>query len=510
MSRLFAIFVAALFLCCGCAPSLFAQIAPLTEQPITVPPALIAAFTAPESVEIEKSALFDASESELVVDSKRTPLYRWNFGDGTPPVAGREVLHAYARSGEYAVRLRVTQGIDVSEVEKQIFVFDRQAVLVTDEAAETRLSQITAQAAEHGVRLTVVAAAAGETGFITEEQLLQQIQEHAADFAAADVILFYTRSSVGLQAFTRYYQTLATTDRFDPTQKLFVKISDENLDLAAKITQQAFRVITPRYILLTRPEALTPLFETADATTVIDTLTARGIEHQLIDERSDHVAYLLLSRLISSFVVAGVPSNIIYLLLAFPFAAAIVAFFRQVVGGATFGVYIPAMLAVSFLILGAPLGLFAFAVVLVVSSVIRLFFARVELLYIPRVALLFSTIALSLFVVIWGMLRFGSPVAVSLAVFPLLMMSTISEKFTSAQAEEGIKNALLSAGSTVAVAVVIFYFLAWTPVTNLVLSYPELVLVPLVATFALGRFTGLKLTEYVRFRALLREPGTEE
>jgi len=87
--------------------------------------------------------------------------------------------------------------------------------------------------------------------------------------------------------------------------------------------------------------------------------------------------------------------------------------------------------------------------VMVVSYLIRLLFNRVELLYVPRVSLLLSTLSLSFFLVLGLAVYFKSSVNLTLAVFPMLVMATISEKFLSAQSEDGIRSAAIVTGSKV-------------------------------------------------------------
>lgn len=473
-----------------------------TPAVISETPRLTPVITSAAAVETGKKTLFDATESQLLPGVSVLPLFRWNFGDGTPPVIGAEALHAYAKPGRYTVQLRVSHAGIVSEIERDIFAFDRRAVLVTDDPMLATNQLFARQAAESGVLLTVIAAREGETGFLTEEYFLQRMQEESDSITAANLLIFQTRASVGIQAFTRYVQAVPPAIHFDPGAKLFIKISSDNFDVSEKIAKQAFDVIRPRFVLLTRPEALVPLLGMSDSNQLTEVLTARGIEYRIVDDRSRASDLYILSHLVSMFVAHGIPSNIIYLLIAFPFIAFFISFFRQVIGGPTFGVYAPAVLALALLMLGLPVGLFALGVVLAVSLLVRVVLTRLELLYIPRVALLFSCVALSLFGVVYTLIRFGSATAVSLAVFPMLVMSTISEKFVAAQAEEGLRGALLGVTGTIAIAISSYYVLAWPTFTNVVLSFPELVLVPLLGSLLLGRFTGLRLSEYVRFRSL--------
>src|SRR3989338_4371501 len=55
-----------------------------------------------------------------------------------------------------------------------------------------------------------------------------------------------------------------------------------------------------------------------------------------------------LSDLINYFLTQGVQPGILYLILAIPFITFIIAFFRQIIGISTFGLYMPLLIALSF------------------------------------------------------------------------------------------------------------------------------------------------------------------
>jgi len=201
--------------------------------------------------------------------------------------------------------------------------------------------------------------------------------------------------------------------------------------------------------------------------------------------------------------------NTLYLLLAVPFLAFIIAFFRQVVGITSFGVFAPLMLALSFFVLGLKFGMIVFMVVLIVSYAIRFLFEKVELLYIPKISLLLSLLALSFYLVLGMALYFGTSLNLAMTIFPMMIMATVSEKFLSAQASMGIKNALIVTIETIIMALLAFGFAAWDGIRLLVLSLPELIFVPIIGTIWLGKFTGLRFTEYFKFRSLFSDDSQE-
>jgi PKD repeat protein len=458
-------------------------------------------ITSEDSVFVEKKIIFDASNS-ITLNIPAAVSYRWDFGDGSFQVSGEEVVHSFNKTGRYKVKLFLTQGDQAKTAEKEIFVYNQKILLITDKDKQSGLALITKQAADNGVLLKIISAVEEETGFLTEEKLVQVIKSESEFIDTADALIFYTASSLGLQAFTRYWQSL--DDAPNLKNKLVAKITDKNMSVDAKITQQNFAVISPTYILLTRKEALNPIFEAKDYTKLVGNLKNRGIEYRIIDQRTERSNFFILSRLITSFISNGIPANTIYLILAIPFITFIIAFARQVIGISTFGVYTPTVLALTFLILGIYFGLGALLIVVLVSYILRLMFRKIELLYIPRLSLALSAISLSLLAIIWFLLRFGSPIAIPLAIFPMIVMSTMSEKFTAAQSEEGLRGALFGAFETILVAVAAYYFVIWASFSNILMSLPELILIPLVGSILLGKFTGLRLTEYFRFRALFK------
>lgn len=488
-----------------------------TGESVITEPSLTPVISVVDFVALNKKVLFDASDSLLLPDSGDA-RYVWDFGDGTGEKEGKEIVYSFSEIGSYSVLLKVRQGDQEEEVRKNIFVYSKKAVLITDSALfkkEEGLEvdeemgrqnlEIADQAAREGVWLTIMTIDEDETAFLASDKVVQKLIQKAELVKESDFLIFYTKSSLGLQGFARYWQELPDDEKFDLTNKLLLKITDESLPIAAQLAQQAFNVIKPKFILVTRKEAINPIFEVKNNVEIIQTLEGRAIEYKVVDQRSERSKFFVLSTILTGFIAQGIPPNAIYLILAFPFAAFFIAFARQFLGLSTFGVYTPLMLVISFLVLGVTLALIILFVVIASSYIVRKVFSKIELLYIPRISLMFSFISLSFLVAIWFILKFSNSVAVTLAIFPMLVMSTMSEKFVSAQSEEGISTALFSAVETIIISILAYYFLVWSSFADLLMSMPELILLPLVGNFILGKFTGLRLTEYFRFRMLLKE-----
>lgn len=496
----------ALLLGCTLPYGLLAQTVAAPAEPAAPQPTPI--ITSDDYIPLDKKVLFDAADSTLA-SAGGAATYRWDFTDTPVPQLGEEVLHEFKVSGVHQVTLTITQGTAKVSVSKKVLVYKHQILLITDQRVAGDLNLITDQAADSGVYLRIASAADEQTGFLTEEKLVPIISEETDFIREADALIFFTDASIGLQAFTRYWQNLDADKKLNLQEKLLVNVTEQNMSIAAKLAQQSYQVMQPRYILVTRKEALNPIFQ-AERTELVDTLGNRGVEYRLVDARSEKSKLFFLSHAVTNFIAKGIPTNTIYLILAFPFITLLITFVRQIIGLTTFGVYTPTVLTLSLLILGIYLGIGTLLIVVLVSYLLRTLLNRTKLLYIPKTSLILSAIGLSFLAVIWILSYYRVSLAASLAIFPMLVMSTISEKFLSAQSEEGLREALWGVVKTIAVAVAAYYLIVWTAFNNLIMSWPELIIVPLIIMVLLGKFTGLRLTEYFRFRSLFKEKDIEE
>jgi hypothetical protein len=449
----------------------------------------------------QKAILFDASESKYTEENgEESVRFFWNFHDGTGEKEGKEVVYTFNKLGKQLVSLRMIQGEKENNIEKTLTVFDKKKVLITDMNAFLEFSEETIdQAKEKGTFLKVLSLSPDASEFASETTLLQMIGENISFLQESDTIIFATHSFDSLSVFTKAFLE-AETDIYFPDKTLLVKIVEGSFSLQKNIVYRFLEPLKTSLVFITRTEALLPLFEFSKKDQLESVLEARAIEYDIVDENSAPSGILVFSRLISLFLQKGLPANSLYLLLAFPFIAFMVAFFRQFVGMTTYGVYIPIMLSLSFFVLGIEFG---------VNLGFRYVFRSFEMLYIPRVALNLSLTALSFLGIIYFAVLSDSVFPLSVTMFPLLVITTLSERFVSLQSHEGNKEAVLGVGETFIVAFVSYYFLNFSFMRESIMALPELVILPLFGILLLGKYSGLRLTEFFKFRALLRE-GIEE
>lgn len=217
-----------------------------------------------------------------------------------------------------------------------------------------------------------------------------------------------------------------------------------------------------------------------------------------------------LASLVRWMVIQGVPKETVILILALPIIATVVAFGRQVLGVRAFGIYTPSIVALAFLATGIKYGIVIFLVVLAVGTIFRLVLRQFRLLYLPRMAIVLTIVSASILAMfalgaIWGKSSF-----IVISIFPILIMMTLVEKFVTVQIEKGVRLAFKLSAETLVIAIVSFYIVSWPVVQDFIFAYPESLLLLLVANIALGRWTGLRLTEYIRFREVIKYARSEK
>jgi len=215
---------------------------------------------------------------------------------------------------------------------------------------------------------------------------------------------------------------------------------------------------------------------------------------------------LSISPIIRFFMVEGVPFETIILLLMLPIIATFIAFLRQVVGIKAFGIYTPLIITFAFLATnGLRYGVAIFLAVLLIGMLMRFILKPFRLLYLPRVAIMLTVVALLVlvFLAFGGQMHRTGLAAVS--IFPILIMITLVEKFVAVQIEKGNKTALILALETLIISIVGFYIASWSSLIRLVVGFPWLILLTIPINILIGKWTGLRISEYIRFKDVIKK-----
>jgi len=205
------------------------------------------------------------------------------------------------------------------------------------------------------------------------------------------------------------------------------------------------------------------------------------------------------------FEQVHIPIELLKVILLFPIGALVVTFSRNILGVLTFGVFAPALLAVAFQGTGLVWGVALFVLILAVGSFVRLFLERFQLLQTPRLGIMLTVTSLTMLGISILSVVKGFTLSSRVSLFPLVIISMTIERFSVMTEEEGAATAIKVCIMTILVACFSYGVMNLEVLESMVLAFPETQLLVLALFFIIGRWPGLRLLEYVRFRDFILE-----
>ena len=199
--------------------------------------------------------------------------------------------------------------------------------------------------------------------------------------------------------------------------------------------------------------------------------------------------------------------TIFRVLLVIPIGAVVLVLLRNVIGIKTFGTFMPVLIALAFRETQLLWGVMLFSLVVGLGLAARFYLDRLRLLLVPRLAAVLIVVILLMASLAIVSHALGIERGLSLALFPMVIMTMTIERMSIVWDERGPYEALMQgAGSFVAAAIA--YGVMFNRVLgHLAFVFPELLLVLLALTLLLGRYAGYRLSELLRFKVLARKPG---
>jgi hypothetical protein len=192
-------------------------------------------------------------------------------------------------------------------------------------------------------------------------------------------------------------------------------------------------------------------------------------------------------------------------LLLLPLGALVVALFRNLVGVPTFGTFMPVLIALALRSTSLGPGLLMVITVIGIGIAGRLALERLRLLLVPRLSVLLCLVVMA--VVALALFGTGTDTRNLLGgvLLPMVILTMLIERVSVTLAEEGTRTALTQAGWSTVVAVAAYPLFTSARAEHLMFGFPELVLVVMGLLIWIGGYTGYRLTDLIRFRALARE-----
>lgn len=188
------------------------------------------------------------------------------------------------------------------------------------------------------------------------------------------------------------------------------------------------------------------------------------------------------------------------ILLLVPIGALMISLLRNIVGLPTFGIFMPVLMALAFRSTGLTYGIAVFCSVLLIGLAARILLEKFHLLLVPRLSVILTFVIASFtFLALLGN-KLGLKELMAVGLIPFVILTMTIEKFFVVIEESGIQEALLMAAGSTAVSVITYGIISWDPLQLTFFVYPELIFTVAALQVLVGRYTGYRLTELLRFR----------
>ena len=196
-------------------------------------------------------------------------------------------------------------------------------------------------------------------------------------------------------------------------------------------------------------------------------------------------------------------------LLLLPLGALITSFFRNFVGVQTFGTFTPSLLALSFIHADWRAGILVFVVVMAFGLGGRALLERIKILMVPRLSVILTFVVLILVLQVSVLDYLRMTPSAHAVLLPMVILTVMIERFHISAEEDSPRFALKLLAGTLAVASCCFALFQWRTLGRLALSFPEGQLLVAAVLILIGRYTGYRLTELIRFRDIVAARSSE-
>ncbi|MBW6431722.1 hypothetical protein K0A96_00880, partial [Patescibacteria group bacterium] len=210
-------------------------------------------------------------------------------------------------------------------------------------------------------------------------------------------------------------------------------------------------------------------------------------------------------------ITSGIPAESIFLILSIPFVTLIIIFFRYIIGVRTFSIYEPLIVAYALyfissdFLVGLKFGIpFIFAIWLV-GEIFGRVSRKSRLHHYSIISLKLSLASFFVIGILFAAVYLDKSGFFSINSLPLIIMITLLEAVSVFQAKKGNFEANMLTLQTLFLAVISYLVISTERFSQFLIANYYLVILAVFAIYWVGRYSGLKLSEFIRFKNVLKD-----
>lgn len=210
----------------------------------------------------------------------------------------------------------------------------------------------------------------------------------------------------------------------------------------------------------------------------------------------------------------GVSEDVLLVLTFIPVLVTLTSFSRYVSGIKTFGIYASMILAFAYYYMGFIQGFTIVLVVVISSWITRNMLRKSSLHYLSRLAVVYSVNILFIlaFIVATSYLPTDNVYFdfTNIAFLPLAMIVSVTDRFMSIYIKKDLMTAARLTGETLFVSIIGWNLMRWEPIREFFLSNLWIIPFIILVNVLIGRYSGFRWTEFIRFSNVLTHGETPD
>lgn len=187
-----------------------------------------------------------------------------------------------------------------------------------------------------------------------------------------------------------------------------------------------------------------------------------------------------------------------------PIGVLVVLFMRVIIGLRTSGTFMPILIAMAFLQTQLLPGLTIFITLVSVGLWLRSLLSQQNMLLVARLGAVIIVVILlmaAMSILSW---KLGITQALTVTLFPMIIMAWTIERMSILWEEEGPKNVIKEGGGSLLVATLSYLLMSNPTVEQITFNFPELLFTILGIVLLIGQYTGYRLLELKRFYPMVK------
>ncbi len=189
-------------------------------------------------------------------------------------------------------------------------------------------------------------------------------------------------------------------------------------------------------------------------------------------------------------------------LLMIPVGALIMVVLRNIIGIDAFGTFMPVLIALAFRETKLLWGVILFTILVALGLSIRFLLERLRLLLVPRLSAVLIVVVVLMLIISLMSHQLGMETGLSVALFPMVIIAMTIERMSVVWEERGAADAMRAGLGSLIIARAAYVCLGMNVLEVRLFTFPVFLVVVLALVVLAGRYTGYRLLELRRFKAM--------